>query len=52
MKGVRSILDQNAFHFDTQESTPTNLSRMVEKRLKTVGPTSVLFYQEPLHIVG
>ncbi|PTB98861.1 aspartate aminotransferase family protein, partial [Marinobacter sp. Z-F4-2] len=24
---------------------------MVEKRLKTVGPTSVLFYQEPLHIV-
>ena len=51
MKGVRSILDQNAFRFDTQESTPTNLSRMVEKRLKTVGPTSVLFYQEPLHIV-
>lgn len=51
MKGVRSILDQNAFRFDASKGTPTSLSLMVEKRLKTVGPTSVLFYQEPLHIV-
>ena len=49
MKNVRSILDQNAFSFD---GTATGeASEMVKRRMSTVGPTSVLFYQEPLHMV-
>lgn len=51
MKDVRSILDQNAFNFTAQKKTGTKLDYLVEKRFNTMGPTSVLFYQEPLHIV-
>lgn len=51
MKDVRSILDQNAFSFDRKKKARTKLDHLVEKRLDTMGPTSVLFYQEPLHIV-
>ncbi|MDO6460136.1 aspartate aminotransferase family protein [Granulosicoccaceae sp. 1_MG-2023] len=50
MKGVRSILDQNAFSF-TDNSGDPEINRLVAKRLETVGPTSMLFYRKPLHIV-
>ena len=49
MKNVRSILDQNAYSFD--ESVEGATGEMVKRRLETVGPTSVLFYREPLHMV-
>jgi len=50
VKGVRSILDQNAFSFDDSSGDP-EINRLVAKRLETVGPTSMLFYRKPLHIV-
>jgi len=49
MKDVRSILDQNAYRFDGTAGGQTD--ELVRRRLETVGPTSVLFYREPLHIV-
>ena len=49
MKNVRSILDQNAYQFDGPGDDRTDA--LIRRRLDTVGPTSVLFYRQPLHIV-
>ncbi|XUO83030.1 aspartate aminotransferase family protein [Halomonas sp. KM007] len=51
MNDIRGILDQNAFRFEQLDHADPALRAMVRKRLETVGPTSMLFYEEPLHIV-
>lgn len=51
MNNIRGILDQNAFRFENLDQADPSLREMVRKRLETVGPTSMLFYEEPLHIV-
>lgn len=48
---TRGILDQNAFSFDRIHQADERIAALVHKRLQTVGPTSMLFYEEPLHIV-
>ncbi|MBE02466.1 aspartate aminotransferase family protein [Marinobacter lutaoensis] len=48
---VRGILDQNAFSFDRCPAMDSALGERVRQRLHTVGPTAMLFYDEPLHIV-
>jgi 4-aminobutyrate aminotransferase-like enzyme len=48
---IRGILDQNAFSFDRLQQADERIGALVRKRLETVGPTSMLFYEEPLHIV-
>ena len=51
MSDIRGILDQNAFNFDRLQQADERIGALVRKRLETVGPTSMLFYEEPLHIV-
>ncbi|GAB0153865.1 aspartate aminotransferase family protein [Marinobacterium sp. BA1] len=51
MSDIRGILDQNAFSFDRLQQADERIGVLVRKRLETVGPTSMLFYEEPLHIV-
>ncbi len=53
MDKISNILDHNAFNFSSSDSDQLNTatSKMIKRRLETVGPTSMLFYQEPLHIV-
>ena len=51
MKEVRGILDQNACNFDNIQSANAHIRTLVQERLQTVGPTSMLFYQEPLYMV-
>lgn len=51
MSDIRGILDQNAFNFDRLQQADERIRTLVRKRLETVGPTSMLFYEEPLHIV-
>lgn len=51
MSDIRGILDQNAFSFDRLQQADERIGALVRKRLETVGPTSMLFYEEPLHIV-
>ncbi len=45
------ILDLNAFVFDQSTVPDKALAELIKRRYKTQGPTSMLFYQEPLHIV-
>ena len=45
------ILDLNAFAFDQGTVPDKALAELIKRRYKTQGPTSMLFYQEPLHIV-
>lgn len=45
------ILDLNAFAFDQSTVPDKALAELIKRRYKTQGPTSMLFYQEPLHIV-
>jgi len=51
VKKVSNILDQNAFNISESSGLNRELSTLVRRRLDTVGPTTMLFYQEPLHIV-
>lgn len=51
MSKIRGILDQNAFNMDSIDQADARIGELVRKRLETVGPTSMLFYEEPLHIV-
>jgi len=51
MEKVRGILDQNAFSMAHIDKADARIGALVRKRLETVGPTSMLFYEEPLHIV-
>ncbi len=46
---VKSILAQNACDFSA--SGNEDIDHLVEQRLATLGPTSVLFYREPLEMV-
>jgi 4-aminobutyrate aminotransferase-like enzyme len=45
------ILDLNAFVFDQNTVSDKALAERIKLRYKTQGPSSMLFYQEPLHIV-
>lgn len=51
MEKVSNILDHNAFNLKAFETLETGVSELVKTRLSTVGPTTMLFYQKPLHIV-
>ncbi|WP_252106497.1 MULTISPECIES: aspartate aminotransferase family protein [unclassified Halomonas] len=51
MSDTRGILDQNAFRLEQLDPNETTLGELVQKRLATVGPTSMLFYEKPLHLV-
>ena len=51
MSKGKPILDQNAFEFDQYNGADTELTSLIRRRQNTIGPTSMLFYQEPLHIV-
>ena len=51
MSKGKPILDQNAFDFDQYNGADTELATLIQRRQNTIGPTSMLFYQEPLHIV-
>lgn len=49
MGRVKPILDQNAFQL--HDGLDTQLRQLVSDRQRTLGPASMLFYQEPLEIV-
>lgn len=51
MNEIRGILEQNAFSFDSSAPVEGRIAELVRQRLDTVGPTSMLFYQEPLYMV-
>ncbi|MBR9885055.1 MAG: aminotransferase class III-fold pyridoxal phosphate-dependent enzyme [Oceanospirillales bacterium] len=51
MSDWRAILDQNAFDFSRSGSTDARLKRLIEQRRHLVGPTAMLFYDEPLQLV-
>lgn len=51
MKETRSILDQNAFDFERATSSDSELNALVRQRRDLVGPTSMLFYDEPIQMV-
>jgi 4-aminobutyrate aminotransferase-like enzyme len=51
MNKVNNILDHNAFNLKDSSNLDKDVSDMVKRRFDTVGPTTMLFYQEPLHIV-
>ena len=46
---IKPILEQNAFQPGDRLEPAT--ARLVEKRLATLGPTTMLFYRQPLEIV-
>lgn len=47
----RPILDLNAFSFEQGKVDDQALKPLIQRRYKTQGPTAMLFYQQPLHIV-
>lgn len=51
MNKVSDILAQNAFSLENINDLDKEISSLVQSRLNNVGPTTMLFYQEPLHIV-
>jgi len=51
MDKVQPILGLNGFNFDQSTVRDKGLAELIKLRYKTQGPTSMLFYQEPLHIV-
>ena len=51
MSNTSNILAQNAFNLDSVGSLSSDVAGLVESRLRTVGPTTTIFYQQPLHIV-
>lgn len=51
MSKVSDILAQNAFNLESVSNLDEEISALVRSRVSNVGPTTMLFYQEPLHIV-
>lgn len=47
-----SILSLNAFTPADQDALPPTLKGMVQRRLSSFGPSSILFYREPLHVAS
>jgi 4-aminobutyrate aminotransferase-like enzyme len=48
-KEIKPILDQNACDFSATGND--DIDALIQQRLNTLGPTSVLFYREPLEMV-
>ena len=48
----RQILKLNAFEAERTGELDAGTAALVERRAKTIGPTSVLFYDRPLHVVS
>lgn len=48
----KQILALNAFEADAAGPLSDDVERLVARRKKNFGATSVLFYQRPLHVVG
>lgn len=51
MPPTPKILELNAFDMNRADTLPPESARLVERRRRTFGPTSMLFYNRPLHIV-
>ena len=51
MSSTRKILELNAFDMKNPAGLPAEMEFLVARRQKTFGPTSMLFYKRPLHIV-
>jgi 4-aminobutyrate aminotransferase-like enzyme len=51
MSPTRKILELNAFDMSDPTGLPAGMKTLVARRQKTFGPTSMLFYKKPLHIV-
>jgi 4-aminobutyrate aminotransferase-like enzyme len=51
MSSTRKILELNAFDMKNPAGLPAEMESLVARRQKTFGPTSMLFYKRPLHIV-
>ncbi|TCK07193.1 aspartate aminotransferase family protein [Marinobacterium mangrovicola] len=49
-RDTRSILDQNAFNF-ARSSGNDHLDSLIRQRRELVGPTSMLFYDQPIEMV-
>ncbi|WP_027133695.1 aspartate aminotransferase family protein [Geminicoccus roseus] len=52
MPQSQQILALNAFDASRAGRLDDATARLVERRQKTFGPTSVLFYEEPMHVVS
>ncbi|WP_454915090.1 aspartate aminotransferase family protein [Xanthobacter sediminis] len=51
-RAKKQILALNAFAADGGANLADDVARLVARRRQSFGATSVLFYEEPLHIVG
>jgi 4-aminobutyrate aminotransferase-like enzyme len=51
MDATHKILDLNAFDMSATDQLDPAVSKLVERRRRTFGPTSMLFYQRPLNLV-
>jgi 4-aminobutyrate aminotransferase-like enzyme len=51
MTTPQKILDLNAFDMGQTDGLPAATARLVERRRNTFGPSSMLFYKRPLHVV-
>jgi 4-aminobutyrate aminotransferase-like enzyme len=49
--GTDKILDLNAFDMNAANTLDPATQALIERRRATFGPTSMLFYREPLHVV-
>ncbi len=52
MTASRKILALNAFEASRAGDLAAETAAEVERRRRTIGPTSVLFYEKPLHVVS
>lgn len=52
MTSSRTILALNAFDADAKADLPPETAALVKRRQRAFGPTSVLFYERPLHVVS
>jgi 4-aminobutyrate aminotransferase-like enzyme len=51
MTAPQKILELNAFDMRSTSGLDPQTARLVERRRQTFGPTSMLFYKRPLHVV-
>lgn len=51
MDATHKILDLNAFDMSATDQLDPAVSKLVERRRRTFGPTSMLFYKRPLNLV-
>ena len=51
MSTPQKILELNAFDMGSTSGLDPETARLVERRRRTFGPTSMLFYKRPLHVV-